>query len=58
MKSSLLVHNSKIFVSFKFSLIYDTMLIPLGGGEGTVNSPLVTQGTSQFPIYGLAVVVE
>ena len=35
-----------------------TMTIPSGEGKGTVNCPLVTQGTSQFPTYGLAVVVE
>ena len=35
-----------------------TMTIPSGEGKGTVNSPLVTQGTSQFPTYGPAVVVE
>ena len=34
------------------------MTIPTGGGVGTLNSPLVTQGTSQFPNYGPAVVVE
>ena len=34
------------------------MTIPSGEAKGTVNSPLVTQGTSQFPTYGPAVVVE
>ena len=42
----------------KASTLNDTMTIPSGEGDGTVNSPLVTQGTSQFPTYGPAVVVE
>ena len=40
-----------------FSL-YMAMQIPLGKGTGTANSQLVTQGTSQFPIHGLAVVIK
>ena len=40
-----------------FSL-YMAMQIPLGKGTGTANSQLVTQGTSQFPTHGLAVVIK
>ena len=34
------------------------MLTQLGKGTGMANSQLITQGTSQFPIHGLAVVMK
>ena len=36
---SIYIQNTKVFISYKFIFIYDKMLIPSGGGGGTVNSP-------------------
>ena len=46
---------SELFQVFTY---YIGMLIHSWKVAGTVNSPLVTKGTFQFPTHGLAVVVK